>query len=298
MTYANLLLLGATELVNIETQQHVRFSYTKLTLLLAYLALENKVHTREALANLFWPDLTEEDAKANLRRALFNLHQALSAAGLPETLVCADRHTIYISKECLSIDAHAFEKKITLDSITLLDQQIALYQGEFMDGIFPVEEDLANWVQNHRTQYAQKYIFFIERIVALTATAKDNDALELRCRQLIAVDNVNEVAHATLIRMYINSGNLATARKVYAAYRQSLHVELGVEPSRQLTALVERFTVIQAPTEHSNNLTSPASVNEKHVPGLTDELIADAQIIATAMQKLIERIELLKIATG
>ena len=45
--------------------------------LLAYLALTNGItHRREKLAALLWPDISEADARRNLRRALWHIRKA------------------------------------------------------------------------------------------------------------------------------------------------------------------------------------------------------------------------------
>ena len=52
--------------------------YEKVGSLLAYLAVEsNRPHRREVLAELFWPELSDDHARSNLRYALFKLREGL-----------------------------------------------------------------------------------------------------------------------------------------------------------------------------------------------------------------------------
>jgi len=46
------------------------FVSVKVQALLAYLAVTARPHTREALAALLWGEMSDEDAKTNLRQAL------------------------------------------------------------------------------------------------------------------------------------------------------------------------------------------------------------------------------------
>jgi DNA-binding SARP family transcriptional activator len=239
MTSACLRLLGSPEFLNAKTNQSVRFSYTKLILLLSYLALEPKVHTREALADLFWPKLGANEARANLRRALFNLQQAFAEAGLPKSLILADRNTVRLSKEDIWIDALEFEKAGIPDCPTIISQQLALYKGVFLDGISSVDIEQASWVQNRRVQYEQQSVAMLERLIALTAVAGDLNAMERNCRHLIAIDNLNELAHSSLIYMNMDSGNESMALKIYEAYHKKLQAQLGIDPPEKLAALVE-----------------------------------------------------------
>ncbi len=242
MTDACFRLLGSPELFNVKADQSVKLSYSKLILLLAYLTLEHKVHTREALADLFWPALKIEDARANLRRALFNLQQAFSKAGLPKSLIHADRNTVRVSGECIWVDVLEFERGRTSDRASVISRQLALYKGTFLDGIFPAEIELARWVQDRRIQYEQQGVSLLERIIAQAVVAGDLEAVERSCRQLVTMDSTSELAHSSLIDMYMDAGNEAAALKIYETYRQKLQIHLGSDPPATLAARFENIT--------------------------------------------------------
>ena len=308
MISASFFLLGSPQFVNTKTHQIVQFKYAKLLLLLAYLALENKVHTREALANIFWPDCSEEDSRANLRRALFNLHEAFAAAGLPKSLLGSDRNTVCLSRECVWIDVLEFEKNIKPDSVAIIAPQAALYQGAFLDGTFPLDEDLADWVQNRRTRYAQKIISLLENIITLNAVEIDSDALKQSCYQLLAIDDVNELAYSTLIRMNMSIGNKIAAIRTYEAYRKVLHVQLGIEPSSEITDLLASVAQGSDPKGNFIFPSSPLPLKKRNrerrsvsavlmkdnLPELGADLISEAQMMVSALQQWVKRIELLK----
>lgn len=65
-------LLGSFE-VTIDDRPVTTFSYAKVRALLAYLAVEQRAHTRAALATLLWPDQPEQRARASLSQALTTL---------------------------------------------------------------------------------------------------------------------------------------------------------------------------------------------------------------------------------
>ena len=61
-----------------------RFRSQKFGTLLAYLALfPQRVHTREELADLLWPEAEPEAARTNLRTALSSLRKQLEPPGTP-----------------------------------------------------------------------------------------------------------------------------------------------------------------------------------------------------------------------
>ena len=54
------------------------FESDKTRALLAYLAVERgKTHRRETLAGLFWPDMPEKRARANLNQSAYSLRRIL-----------------------------------------------------------------------------------------------------------------------------------------------------------------------------------------------------------------------------
>ena len=60
-------------IVLLDDQPVGRFRSAKSLALLAYLALEPGVHSREHLLMLFWPDLPEENGRQNLSQTLTRL---------------------------------------------------------------------------------------------------------------------------------------------------------------------------------------------------------------------------------
>ena len=240
MFSVRLNVLGTLECYSAETNQKIKLAYTKLALLLAYLALEPRAHTRESLTDLLWPELNENDAKANLRRALFNLQQTFVQAKLDKSLLYADRSIVRLSKERFWVDADEFENWEKIDRIKLIDQQLELYRGPLLDGIFPAGERLANWLQLRRSQCEQKNIALLEQAIILRANAGEFDTMEQWCRQLISVDFLNELAHSRLIHMHLEMGNQAAARKIYDSYCSMTLQHLGVSPSQEITSLFDQ----------------------------------------------------------
>jgi DNA-binding SARP family transcriptional activator len=240
MFSARLNLLGTLEFYSAETNQKIKLAYTKLALLLAYLALEPRAHTRESLADLLWPELGEHDAKANLRRALFNLQQAFVQAKLEKSLLYADRSIVRLAKERFWIDADEFENWEKIDCIKLTDQQLELYRGPLLDGIFPAGERLANWLQLRRARCEQNNISLLEHAIVLHANAGEFDVMERRCRQLISADFLNELAHSRLMHMHLEMGNQVAARNIYDAYCSMTQQHLGTSPPEEITSLFDK----------------------------------------------------------
>ncbi|MDH5517730.1 MAG: hypothetical protein OEY36_07915 [Gammaproteobacteria bacterium] len=137
MTTLQLSLMGAIE--TSANNQNIVLSYNKLQGLLAILAMSaDKPLSRDMLADLFWPDMPEKNAKENLRRALYNLKSALGDAS---RLLISNKKTVSLESTGLSLDIDVI-RHITTCSAELniatsygqLEKQIKLYRGEFMTG--------------------------------------------------------------------------------------------------------------------------------------------------------------------
>src|SRR5437879_12101046 len=70
-----LRLLGTPEVSHAE--KRLTLQTRKVLALLAYLAVEQGVHSRDKITALFWPESDEERGKASLRRALAYLRESL-----------------------------------------------------------------------------------------------------------------------------------------------------------------------------------------------------------------------------
>ncbi|MDB4897845.1 MAG: putative transcriptional regulator, partial [Firmicutes bacterium] len=61
----------------------------------------------------------------------------------------------------------------------------------------------------------------------------------LMFKQRLALDEAHEPAHQALIRLYLENGQVSSARQQYAACRESLRTQLGVAPSRATDSLLQ-----------------------------------------------------------
>ena len=74
------------------------FVSDKVRALLAYLVTEAHCpHRREILANLLWPDKSEQNARANLRRALSNLRTVIDDRNTDPPYLLITRQDIQIN---------------------------------------------------------------------------------------------------------------------------------------------------------------------------------------------------------
>src|SRR5688572_29958165 len=105
MAEVRLYLFGAPRLVRAE--QPVKINTWKALALLAYLAMNGQMHSREALATLFWPEQDEVHARSSLRRALWTLRQVL-----PSNALSGDKQTIALNSSALVVDVLQYQSLV------------------------------------------------------------------------------------------------------------------------------------------------------------------------------------------
>ena len=115
----------------------------RLQLLLAYVTLHrNLTLSRQHMAFLFWPDSSEQQAFANLRKLLYMLRQALPA--IDRFLVLTSDTVAWRSDATFMLDVADFEAAIqhgeTSDSpaakIAAYQDALALYGGDLLPGFY------------------------------------------------------------------------------------------------------------------------------------------------------------------
>lgn len=211
--------------------------------LFAYLLLNAGVaHRRERLAGLLWPDSDEENARSNLRHALWRIRRSLDAAGTATVLSADDLSVTVADGSQLWVDAavlHGFDK--SAPATDALRQRAAAYGGELLPGFYD------EWVILERERL--KGIFertmqqLLDRLLDEQRWADVSEWGE----HWISVAQSPEPAFRSLMVAAAVRGDISG---VVAAYRRcagALKTDLGVEPSEQTRTLYERLSQGRSP---------------------------------------------------
>src|SRR5688572_14308629 len=87
-----------------------RFPTRKTALLLAYLALHPRPHSREALIDLCWPDSDLDAGRQSLSRALSSLRHVLEPPGVVGgCVIVTDRTSVSLRPDAVTSDVAAFQ---------------------------------------------------------------------------------------------------------------------------------------------------------------------------------------------
>jgi predicted ATPase/class 3 adenylate cyclase len=202
--------------------------------LLALLALRHGAPVERAwLAGLLWPDSSEGDALASLRKSLTDLRRALGSEA--HRLRSPSLRTLALDLAGAEADVVAFDAALARADRTSLENAVSLYRGPLLEGC--AEE----WVFEERKVREQGYLEALERLATWAREAGDTAAAERSLRQAVAVDPTQETAQRGLMALLAGSGNYAGAVQLYRELRGHLHRELNAEPDAETRALFEQI---------------------------------------------------------
>jgi DNA-binding SARP family transcriptional activator len=202
--------------------------------LLAYLALEGAA-TRSRLAGLFWSDNDEESSRRNLRRELHRLR----GTGLRDHLE-ADGDTVGLRAGATTDVGrlHALEASASETELhEVLGVQAELLEGCELDGA----TGFADWLERERGRVAgSRRRLALALAERLETRGEWRAALALHLR-LLNEDSLQERQHREVMRLHYLLGEREAALEQFRRCRESLHVELGLEPLPETLLLAERI---------------------------------------------------------
>jgi len=253
------------------------FRAYKVLALLCYLAIQNKPVLRTLLADVFWPRLDAEKARAELRRALNNLGTLLPGCVQADKLnvtFCHGAASLYFDM------AHA-RALLAQESLPALAQAVELSRGELMAGFALADcPEFETWLTAEREQWrqrmAQAYPVLIDHLIHQRQHGR---AIAI-ARQAVMLDPWREDAHRTLMLLLARTGQRTAALEQYQKCRAVLKAELGVEADEETTALYER---IRAQSSHATRL---IALQASHHAAHEADLIGRAADLAHVLARL------------
>jgi DNA-binding SARP family transcriptional activator len=236
--------------------------------LLAYLLLHrSRTHARDVLLGLFWGEQSETRARSCLSTALWRLRQVLEPPGVARGtyLVCSAGGEIGFNSDSEHwLDVAAFESGAgqlpragaTPSGFDWRTAECALghYSGDLLEGFYD------EWALRERERLRMLYLESTSRLLEHYSAS---DAIEaaLACgRRILELDPLREEVHREVIRVYLRSGQRASALRQYWTCRDLLARELNVAPMEETQALCDRILSESVP---------------RPVPALRDSFLRD-----------------------
>ena len=226
------LLGGFRVAVGSRTIENGRWRLRKAAALVKLLALSRGHHLqREQVMDLFWPDLGRRAASNNLRGVIHSARKVLEpGTGTAARCLRFEGERISLCPEgqlWVNVDifeeAAATARRIQEPAAYLVP--VELYSGELLP-----EDRYEEWAEDRREGLRQLHLALLVELAGLyEERGGHGQAIEV-LRRVVAEEPALEEAHASLMRLYVLSGQRGEALAQYGRLRQGLSGQLGAEP--------------------------------------------------------------------
>ncbi len=247
MTTLQLQLFGPPRLtrdgalVHIERRRTLAFTI--------YLALSGQEEHRERLLTLFWPERDPSQARADLRRTLYQIHHLLGDGWLT-----TDGDGIALPPHPdLWIDVAHFRQRLAacrnhghaVDAVCpaclpLLGEAVNLYTNDFLAGFsLPDSPAFDDWQFFQGEALRSELAGALERLVQGHAERDELTAAIAYAQRWLALDPLHEPVHRWLMQLYAWDDQQAAALRQHARCVRLLADELGVPPAPETEQLYQ-----------------------------------------------------------
>jgi DNA-binding SARP family transcriptional activator/TolB-like protein len=239
--------------------------------LFAYLALARPrgFHRRDRLLAMFWPDATEERARASLNRAIYFLRREIGE----DCIISRGDEEVAIDTDRVWSDVSSFDDCIDR---ALWREALDLYRGDLLPGFFTSDANgFEEWVERERVYLRGRAA---QAAWALSTEAEgegDIAAATAWARRGMELTPFGEPELRQLLRLLDAAGDRAGATEAYERFAALLAEELELTPAPETRALIEEIQSRVSTTAHgtrsprvNGNSRASAAIVPAHAPRL------------------------------
>jgi DNA-binding SARP family transcriptional activator len=203
--------------------------------LLTLLAIRARQVPRTQAASVLWPDTGRAKAMANLRSALWRLHQSCRG------VVIASHYDLRLNAD-VAVDI----QQTYAVAHRLLDKSAAIGEAELTEIMRSnLQEDIAEdigddeWLTGERERFRQLRVHALETLAEKLLSLGWHGAAIEAASGAVRVDPFRECAYRLLVQAHLAEGSQLEARRQYSAYFDLLRTELGLTPSDRFLRLLD-----------------------------------------------------------
>jgi predicted ATPase/DNA-binding SARP family transcriptional activator len=221
--------------VRVGTQTINRFRSQKTAELLAHLAFyPQRMHSREVLTGLLWPEFENSAARKSLRVALSSLRHQLEPPGIASgSIILANPSYVGLNAQAIATDVVDFESVVEAglsasnrsEQIELLCRATELYRGELLPGYY------SDWVLLEQRRLAELFFGALTQVLTHLRSEGDVSRAIPFAEHGVRVDPLREEAHLQLISLYAATHQWNEARRRYHDLEHILRERLDETPS-------------------------------------------------------------------
>lgn len=228
----------------------------KTRALLAILALAKGPVPRAKLTELLWGDRGEEQAKASLRQALYEL-RPLGAGGY----LCADREAVEIGPKKLSTDLAAVLKRMAEADAQAVANQLEAVDCPILGSLDGLTPELDEWLRDERARVVACVVAGALKLGEQALSAGEVPLARRLADLLERIDPLEEQATQLGIRADIAAGDRPAAMRRHVRTASRLTEQLGIAPSADTEALLSEAKA--APVQAKAGNSHPAADGAK-----------------------------------
>jgi DNA-binding SARP family transcriptional activator len=223
----------------------ITISARKSQAMLAYLAVKPaQLVSRDKMASLLWSSTAPEQARQSLRQTLSTMRRELAAVSEQKILV-EEGDFLSLDASLVHCDVAEFESLVATGTPEALDPATRLYGGDFLDGFQIDEEKFDQWVLAERDRLHRMALRAHASLVEQLSRSGSLDEAIASAQQSLRIDPLQESMHRTLMRLYLQSGDLLNALQQYDNCAKLLRRELDLEPDAETRALHQEIVELR-----------------------------------------------------
>jgi len=189
---------------------------------------------RDVLMSRLWPESDGEQARNLLKVSLYVLRQAMG-----EDAIVSAGDLVRLDLGKVQVDAVDFDAAFQRGDMV---QAVELYRGPFMEGFFLKESpELDHWIDGERAALAGAYAKALEALADEARARGDLTEAVERWRARAAHDPYDSRVALGLMDALVAAGSHARALQHASIHARLLEGELGLKPSAEVSAFVERL---------------------------------------------------------
>ncbi len=185
--------------------------------------------SRKTLAFSLWPEESESEALANLRRHLYLLQRALP--GEAQSLLLISSQTVcWADSPACWLDVRVFERES--EDLDELEEMVSLYRGDLATGV-----DTDEWILARREELRSRHRALLKKLSLAYLEQNQLERALNYCRKLTEQDRWDEEAARLQMTLETLAGNRAAALNTYQRLADELKREIHAQPMPETMAL-------------------------------------------------------------
>lgn len=215
------------------TGELIRFRTKKHLALLIYIAVEDRSHRRDRLAELLWPKVSPSEARHSLATCLSTLRPRLGVDGLESS---RDHVRLTPNRVCLDLER--------LEAGDVLGSEFTglLEVAAFLDGFdIPDSAEFTHWKDRQQARLLPMIKDALVVLIDRCRRTGDTRQIEKLADRMLALDDLSEEAIRAKMEARAFAGDRLTALEIFEEWKAKLAEELQAAPSDLVEGMAVRL---------------------------------------------------------